>query len=435
VDLLLSGPAAGVGALTYYAQTTGISRLISMEIGGTSTDVMLMNDANVGSAEQIDIAGYTIARSAIEIHTVGAGGGTIARVDEAGMLRVGPRGAGAQPGPACYGRGGGDPTVTDAQLLLGRLRPGAYAGGSMRLELELARRAIAEEIAQPLGLSEQNAAAGIIRLASQRMAQAVEKISIQRGIDPRRFTLVACGGAGPMHGVEVARLLDMRQVHVPRQSGAFCAFGMLNSDMCQEFERPVLERLDEGTRGRLDATIAELTCAAESFLKTQGFPLSPDHLTHEADMRYAGQQWSLRLPLTRFDGDVAIRKRFEAEYDLLFGHVQPGGTIEITAFRVVARGKMAKVPLVPLPTRTGTPTMTERRPVYFDSTGSLVDTPVVPGTEMAAGMVMPGPVIVEEATTTVVVAPDDLLQVDRFGDYLIRIGPASQPDETQKRRT
>jgi N-methylhydantoinase A len=152
-------------------------------------------------------------------------------------------------------------------------------------------------------------------------------------------------------------------------------------------------------------------------------------------MRYAGQQWSLRLPLTRFDDDVAIRKRFEAEYDLLFGHVQPGGTIEITAFRVVARGKMAKVPLVPLPTRTGTPTMTERRPVYFDSTGSLVDTPVVPGTEMAAGMVMPGPVIVEEATTTVVVAPDDLLQVDRFGDYLIRIGPASQPDETQKRRT
>ena len=426
VDLLLSGPAAGVGALKYFGRATGIPQLISMEIGGTSTDVMLMDSGQVGSAEQIETAGYTIARSAIAIYTVGAGGGTIATVDQAGLLHVGPRGAGADPGPACYGKGGSDATVTDAQLVLGRLRSGAYAGGSVSLDATHAHEALSKRIAEPLGVSVIAAAAGIVRLASQRMAQAVEKISIRSGIDPRHFALVACGGAGPMHGVEVARLLGMPFVHVPKQSGAFCAFGMLNSDVRQEFEQPLLIMLDEAAK--MAPIMADLERTGLTFLKQEGFPDSPDCIGYQVDLRYVGQQWTIRLNLSRHDQVAAIRDNFEAEHDRLFGHVQPGGSIEITNCRVVAYGRMPEVPHLALPLTNDAPRISERRLVHFDR-DMVVMTPVVSGFDMMPGMTMSGPLIIEEATTTILVAPNDALQVDCFGDYLIKVAGESNGHE------
>ena len=426
VDLLLSGPAAGVGALKYFGRSTGIPRLISMEIGGTSTDVMLMDSGQGGSAEQIETAGYTIARSAIAIHTVGAGGGTIATVDQAGLLHVGPRGAGADPGPACYGKGGSDATVTDAQLVLGRLRSGAYAGGSVSLDATCAHNALSKRIAQPLGVSVIAAAAGIVRLASQRMAQAVEKISIRSGIDPRHFALVACGGAGPMHGVEVARMLGMPFVHVPKQSGAFCAFGMLNSDVRQEFERPLLIMLDEAAK--MAPIMADLERSGLTFLKQEGFPDSLDCMGFQVDMRYVGQQWTIRLNLSRHDQVPAIREKFEAEHERLFGHVQPGGSIEITNCRVVVHGRMPEVPHLALPLTNDAPRVSEKRLVHFDRDMAVM-TPVVSGFDMMPGMTMVGPLIIEEATTTILVAPNDALQVDCFGDYLIKIAGESNGHE------
>ncbi|MGH6631267.1 MAG: hydantoinase/oxoprolinase family protein, partial [Burkholderiales bacterium] len=237
VNLVLSGPAAGVGALDLYRPLAGSNDLIAMEIGGTSCDVTMMSNAVVQATDQLLIGGYHVSVPAVEIYTVGAGGGTIAAVDAAGLLTVGPGGAGAQPGPAAYGLGGQNPTVTDALLVLGRLRSGPLAGGAVSLDMEKAVAAIRRNIAQPLKLGVREAAVGIVRLLEQNLLHAVETISTERGYNPRRFTLVACGGAGPMHGVSVARALGCARVYVPRQAGAFCAIGMLHADLRQDFQR------------------------------------------------------------------------------------------------------------------------------------------------------------------------------------------------------
>ena len=253
VNLLLSGPAAAVGALNYYRHAIDGSaigpedagNLISMEIGGTSCDVMLMSRGEVAMKDDLMIAGYHVSIPSIDIHTIGAGGGTIAGVDTAGMLYVGPQGAGAHPGPACYGLGGTEPTVTDAQLVLGRLRPGAYAASGLSLDQDAARTAIETRVAQPLGLSVEDAAAGIIAMLEQNLLHAVEYISIERGYAPRRFTLVAAGGAGPMHGANVARRLGCQRLYVPRDAGALCAIGMLHADVRQDFQSYIKGKLDD----------------------------------------------------------------------------------------------------------------------------------------------------------------------------------------------
>ena len=268
--LLLSGPSAGVGALRYFARAIGSDDLISMEIGGTSCDVMLMARGEVPITDQFTIAQYHLALPSVDIHTIGAGGGTIAGVDTAGMLFAGPQGAGAAPGPAAYLRGGTEPTVTDAQLVLGRLKPGPYAGGSVVLDGEAARRAVDDRVARPLGLSVEAAAAGIIRLVEQNLLHAVQRISIERGHDPRRFVLVACGGAGPMHGAAVGRMLKCPKVYVPRLSGAFCALGMLNSDVRHDLVRAHMASLDAGALAAIAPRFQELEAEARRALAADG---------------------------------------------------------------------------------------------------------------------------------------------------------------------
>ena len=243
VMLVLSGPAAGVGALKGCAAPGEAANLISMEIGGTSCDVMVMAKGQVPVADELVIDGYHLTTPSVEIHTVGAGGGAIAWVDDAGLLHVGPQGAGARPGPAAYGLGGENPTVTDAQLVLGRLRPGPLAGG-VTLDGKLARQAIETKLAKPLGLSVEDAASGVIRLLEQNLLHAVERLSIERGHNPATFTLVAAGGAGPMHGAEVARALGCKRALLPRAAGAFCAMGMLQSDVRQDYMHVFLADLD-----------------------------------------------------------------------------------------------------------------------------------------------------------------------------------------------
>jgi N-methylhydantoinase A len=420
VNVVLSGPAAGVGALRYYAGTGGSDRLVSMEIGGTSTDVIVMSGGEVGLADQLDIAGYCVAVPAVDIHTVGAGGGTIAAAQGA-LMGVGPRGAGAVPGPAAYGRGGIEPTVTDAQLVLGRLHPGPYAGGTVTLGLERARAAIEARLARPLGLSLEDAAIGVVRLANQHMRQAVEKISIERGIDVRNFTLVPCGGAGPMHGVEVARALGMARVLVPRQSGAFCALGMLNADVRQDFERSVLERLEEGVLARLEPEIAALEREAGVLLAHESFAGPRASLARALDLRYAGQLWHVRVPWAAGDTVEAIRVRFEAEYDRLYGHIQPGGTIEIGTLRVIATGHLPAIEPIALTESDAAPPAGARRRVWFERHGWREDAAVHVGSGLLPGMRLEGPLIIEEATTTLVAGPGDKVRVDRFGDFVVEV--------------
>ena len=435
VNLLLSGPAAAVGALDHYreiidaggAAGEDAGNLISMEIGGTSCDILLMSGGSVAVKDDLMIAGYHVSTPSVDIHTIGAGGGTIAGVDAAGMLFVGPEGAGADPGPACYGLGGTRPTVTDAQLVLGRLRPGAYAGSGLTLDLGAARRAIGADVAGPLGLSVEDAAAGIIALVEQALLHAVEYISIERGHAPRRFTMVAAGGAGPMHGTPVARGLGCGRVYVPRDAGALCALGMLRSDVRQDFQRYLRGDLDTLDAAEVDDALAGLDDQALAAMDEEGFAPEAVTLERAMDLHYPGQLTSLRVPL---ESDVfrplQARETFEAEYQRLYGHVQPDGRIVCAGLRVTACAP------------TGTPRAAwsdpggatevaggQTRRVWHDGHGWL-DTLVHDGVTLVPGATLTGPAIVEERTTTVLLGPGDRLRVDAAGNFIIDVAPAER---------
>jgi N-methylhydantoinase A len=411
VMLVLSGPAAGVGALKGCAGPGQAANFISMEIGGTSCDVMVMAKGDVPIADSLIIDGYHLTTPSVEIHTVGAGGGTIAWVDSAGLLHVGPQGAGARPGPAAYGLGGEQPTVTDAQLVLGRLRPGPLAGGAVTLDGALARKAIEEKLAKPLGLPVEEAAAGVIRLLEQNLLHAVERLSIERGHNPATFTLVAAGGAGPMHGANVARALGCTRALLPRASGAFCAMGMLQSDVRQDYLKVLLADLDKVEPATLETAFAELDArAADARLREREF-----------DLRYEGQQWPVRVALDGLD-TRGVRTKFESEHQRLYGHIQPQGRIDITALRVIGRTPLDWTPPAARASQTAPPVPRETRKVWIDAAHGWRDVPVYDGEALRPGCKLPGPLLIEERTTTAFIGPRDLLEVDARDDFLVHIG-------------
>ena len=425
VMLVLSGPAAGVGALKGCAAPGEPANLISMEIGGTSCDVMVMARGDVPVADELVIDGYHLTTPSVEIHTVGAGGGTVAWVDDAGLLHVGPRGAGARPGPAAYGLGGEEPTVTDAQLVLGRLRPGPLAGGAVTLDGALARRAIEHRLAKPLGLSVEAAAAGVIRLLEQNLLHAVERLSIERGHNPATFTLVAAGGAGPMHGTAVARALGCRRTLLPRAAGAFCALGMLQSDVRQDYLQVFLADLDKVDTVQLAAGFTQLEARAREALGGDGFSGDGVAIEREMDLRYDGQQWPVRVAIAAAFDATAARQAFEAEHQRLFGHIQPGGRIDITALRVVGRGRLDWTPPAARPAQTAPPIPRETRKVWIDPAHGWRDLPVYDGADLRPGCRMEGPLLIEERTMTAFVGPRDVLEVDVRDDFLIHVGAAA----------
>jgi N-methylhydantoinase A len=424
VTLLLSGPAAGVGALEFYRRAAETDDLISMEIGGTSCDVILMSGGGVAVSDSIRVGGYDLAVPSVDIFTIGAGGGTIAGVDSAGLLFAGPAGAGADPGPAAYGQGGTEPTVTDAQIVLGRLRPGPYAGGAVSLDGDLARSAIERRIADPLGISIEEAAAGVIRLVEQNLLQAVQEISSERGHDPRRFTLVAAGGAGPMHGATVGRLLGCHRVYVPRLSGVFCALGMLHTNVRHDFVRVHLDRLDTVDDAAVGRVFGELAAEANTALAAGGFVPNHRRLTREIDLRYVGQQFDLRVTVddaNAFDA-AAIRAAFEREHDRLFGHVQPDGAVYISKLRLIAVGLLPPLELPTAAPGNGTPPVRETRNAWLDESTGWRDVSVFDGADLAPGHRVLGPALIEAATTTVLVGLGDVLDVDGAGNFRITIG-------------
>ncbi len=424
VSLVLSGPAAGVGALNFFAPSAG-SNLISMEIGGTSCDVTLMSEGQVAVTDDLLINQYHVSVPSVDVHTVGAGGGTIAGVDSAGMLYVGPRGAGSRPGPACYGFGGKDPTVTDAQLVLGRLKPGPMGdSGAIVLDDTLAVKALETKVARPLGVNVETAAAGIIRLLEQKLLHAVERISIERGYDPRRFTLVAGGGAGPLHGASVGRMIGCRTVYVPRVAGAFCALGMLHSNLRQDFMRVVYPvPLDDTGCDGIEQPFGELERKARFTLEQEGFKHDDVQIVRQLDLRYRGQQWSLRVALDDKGLDPSsVRDSFEREYRRQFGHIQPGGTIEITALRVAGIGLLPPLRPTTRTNGTGAPQPIEVRSVYLDDRHGRQPTKIYDGHDLAPGHTLDGPSIINEATTTVFVGPNDRLEIDRMNNFVIHIG-------------
>ena len=419
VNLLLSGPSAGVGAMRHLAAGIGEDNLVSMEIGGTSCDVMLMHRGRVAITDMLSVADYDLVTPSVDIHTVGAGGGTIAGVDPAGLIYAGPQGAGARPGPAAYGLGGIRPTVTDAHLVLGRLRPGPYAGGSVALDLAAAEDAIDREIAAPLGISRTDAAAGMIRIVEQNLLHAVERISIQRGYNPGRFMLIACGGAGPMHGAAIGRQLGARAVYAPRQSGAFCAIGMQHADVRRDFVQVLMRQLDDGVSNQIGRGYADLEAQARAALREEGFEPGSMTFGHELDLHYEGQQWDVRVTLAPDATPDEIRKAFEAEYDRQFGHTNPDGRINVAKLRVVGIGRLPPLEDPVFPRVDGPAVPAESRMVYAEAVGGFVETPVFRGIDLHHGQRFRGPAIIEEETTTVLIGPGDRVAVDALDNYAI----------------
>ncbi len=402
VNSMLSGPAAGVIGAAAQARALGHGDVITYDMGGTSTDTAIVRGGRFALAAEGHVGGLPNRAAQIEINTVGAGGGSIAYLDAGGFLNVGPRSAGADPGPACYGRGGTEPTVTDANVVLGRFLPDARLGGEIRVDAARAAQAVAA-LAARLGLDTVAAAAGIVRIAVTRMTGAIKEISVMRGLDPRDFALLAYGGAGPLHAAQIAAELGIATVIVPPLPGTFSAYGLLVADRRRDFSVTRLMPLAGADLGDLRAVLAPLREAAIAELADDGFDDASTRVECHVDLRYAGQAFELTTPLADDARSVDdLVAAFHALYAERYTHADDG-PVEAVAFRVSAHGITGKPALPALAPARAAPRPVASRPVHFDS--GAVDTPVLERAAMGAGAHVTGPAIVEEDGATTLVPP------------------------------
>ena len=427
VNAVASGPAAGPAAGAHYASTTkSPDRLIVVDMGGTSFDVCLLRDGEAVMSSDIKVADQPIGVNGVEVLSVGAGGGSIAWIDSGNSLRVGPRSAGSQPGPACYGRGGVEPAVTDANLVTGRMAAGAFLGGRRSLDMDLAVKAIDSYIASPLGLDVHTAAAGILTIVNSNMATAIRAVSIERGIDPRDYVMVAGGGAGGLHAAELARMLNIGEVLIPRSAGGLCAFGMAVTPVRHDYVRLAhCNSNGDGVADRINGLLGELMAEGRAHLEADGFNASEIHFSRHLEGRYPGQVHNLTVPLP--DGDIddkflrQLESEFHAEHDKRFTYAMRDQPVECLHWRLTATGNRP-APEGRLERKTtGSIKPTEHRTAYMAAVNSEVTTDIYQGDDLAAGDKITGPAIVEFITTTVVVNPDDVLVVQADGSSLLTI--------------
>jgi N-methylhydantoinase A len=424
--LITSGPAGGALAVQQIGKATGRASLLGIDMGGTSTDISLIHRGEVRMTTEGGIGGYPVKLPMIEINTIGAGGGSLAWLDEWGGLHVGPRSAGADPGPVAYGRGGTDPTVTDANLVLGRLHPDRFLGGEMHLDVDAARRAVTERVATRLGLSCERAAAGILRIANANMERALRVSSAERGYDPRELTLVAFGGAGPLHAAELARAVGIPAVLVPETPGVFSALGLVMADIRHDLVRTHLVRTDELPAERLAALLAELDGQGNEALARDGVEPGRRVLQRTADLRYVGQAYEVNVPVPAGpagpDTPGELARRFHEEHQRLYAHRHPGHPVEIVSLRLTAIGLTAAPPLRPREATRSVPPVRERRPVYFDEEDGWVDCPIYQRADLAPGAELTGPAIVEQMDSTTVIHARQRTVVDGLGNLVISAG-------------
>ncbi|GAA5050134.1 N-methylhydantoinase A [Thermocatellispora tengchongensis] len=414
--MVLSGPAAGVLAAARVAERPEYANQITFDMGGTSTDICLIHEGRPRLDRASQFEGRPLQVAQFDIHTIGSGGGSLARVDAAGMLRVGPESAGAVPGPACYGRGGTRPTTTDAQVVLGRVDPARFLGGEMTLDAEAAREAVRAHVAEPLGLSVEEAAQGILDVADAIMARGVRVVSVNRGYDPRDFMLLPFGGAGPMHAVSVAELVDIRAVLVPPNPGTFSAVGLATSDLTYDFSRTVDAPVDTLTPEGIEELFAGLLGRARDRLARV------EHLTtgrienRLARFRYAWQDNDVEVLLRPGPVDeeslADALDRFHAQHEFEFGHSDKDARVELVAVAVEVHG------VLPRPSRRSAPPAGAAAPapvsvrqVFFRGPGWTA-TPVYERAGLAPGAAFHGPAIVEEREATTVVPPGTRVRVD-----------------------
>lgn len=427
---LLSGPAGGVTAGARLSRLCGLNKVITVDMGGTSCDVALIiggrPDLGYGGA----IAGQHVALPSLDIDTVSAGGGTLASVDEHGVLTVGPDSAGSVPGPACYGRGGTRPTVTDANLLLGYLSGESRLGGSLALDEQAARQAMREHVADPLGLDVIDAARGVVDVVNIQMQEAIKGISTARGHDLRDFTLIGFGGAGPVHAAALAEELHMAGVLIPASPGVFSALGLLMADVQHDYVRSRLDSLTRLTAEQVRAEFRSLTEVARADLRGEGFADSQIELDLALDMRYAGQGYEVRVPVSEsmiLDGFDVARKAFDDEHLERFGHSAPSEPVEVVSYRITARGRVPEVRFADAASRGRTlaDALAGTRPVRFGD--HAVDCPVYARDRLDPGLEFVGPAIVDQDDTTVVILPGQPARVDTWLNLRLGRRPAGVP--------
>jgi len=437
VFMVESGPAAGVIASANLGSVIGSDDVISFDMGGTTAKVGLIQggtpsvtkDYSVGAHASagvggLSLSGYPVRTPVIDLVEIGAGGGSIAWVDSGGMLRVGPRSAGADPGPVCYRQGGTEPTVTDANVVLGRLNPAYFLGGEIALDVEGARRAIAERCAGPLGLDVVEAANGIVEIANAAMVNALHLISVQRGYDPRDFVLIGFGGAGPVHANAIQRECEVPTLVIPQAPGIFSATGLLGTDLKRDSSLTLLRPLEDIDVEEIERAFAGLEETGAAELAREGLPRERIAFVRQVDMRYVGQSFELTTPLAEGSFDAAqagaLRERFHAEHDRVYGFSAPSEAVELVSLRLTTVGRIEKLPLRQLERFEGTPAPKEHRQVFFAEADGFVECPIHDRYALGAGASFAGPAVVEELDSTVVVHPGFGVEVDDVGNLLIR---------------
>jgi N-methylhydantoinase A len=438
VYMVESGPAAGVIAAGAFAELHGYRQVISFDMGGTTAKVGLIQDGQPRLCTEFEVggqaitplgegrgSGYPVRTPVIDLVEVGAGGGSEAWLDAGGALRVGPRSAGAMPGPVCYGQGGTIPTITDANLLLGRLNPAFFLGGEIALDLDASREAILEQCAQPLGLEPVEAANGIVDIANAHMMGAMRLISIQRGYDPRDFLLVAFGGAGPLHANALARELDIPTILIPPSPGIASALGMLMTDIKHEFVATRRHLLSQLAPTALDALFADFVAQGEALLAREGVAAPQRHMLRSVELRYQGQshELSIAVPsgaLTPQHLDT-LQEQFHAAHAQAYGYAAPEDPIELVNVRLTAIGTSPKLRLHALPHGNGdtTEAVKGQRQVWFSEASRFFLCPILDRARLRWDDVIPGPAVIEELDATTVIHPDYQARVDQHGNLLL----------------
>ncbi|ROS38843.1 hydantoinase/oxoprolinase family protein [Amycolatopsis thermoflava] len=421
--MVLSGPSTGVVGAAEIARAAGYPDIITFDVGGTSSDVSLVQDGVPKSSSGTEIDGRPVRAPMLDIHTVGAGGGSIAWIDAGGALKVGPGSAGADPGPACYGRGT-EPTVTDANVVLRVLNPEYLLDGQMKIDAEAARRAVST-VAGPLGMDVLDAAQGIVRVITANMARAIRVISVQRGYDPRDYVLVPFGGAGPLHAVRLARELGMRTVLVPETPGAQCAAGLLMTDIRADFLRTRISPPDETT---VAGVFAELEAEATAWLAAENVPAERRRVERFAEMRYAGQNHELPVPVP--EGEVTadtvaqLTKRFAAEHERMYGYSSAEDEVQVVTFRLRAIGEVSRAELhrAPLGDADASAAIRATREVYLPESGGFTECPVYDRRLLEPGHRVDGPAVVEQMDTTTLLLPGDVAVVDELRNLVVTVG-------------
>jgi N-methylhydantoinase A len=427
VRTILSGPACSPAAAAYLASPLNLKDLITIDMGGTSFDVCLIKDGQPCTALETAVAGvYHLKLPLIDVHTIGAGGGSVAWLDPMRVLHVGPRSAGALPGPACYGKGGTEPTSTDADLLLGYLNPDYFLGGEMTINVELARKAVKEKIADPLGMDVIDAARAIRKIIDHGMSDAISQVSVERGEDPRKYMLVAAGGAGPVHVASLAKPLGIKQVLISRSSSIFCALGSIIADLRHDLVKSVVSKTSQVNAGALNGAFLDMQAEGDKYLDREGITAADRYYRKSIDMRYKGQFHEVELPISEAklsdEGIDHIVEDFHKKHEELYAYRDVVET-EMINLRLAACGKVVTPARRTMKEKSADAAgfVKEKRDVYFEEKYGFVPTKIYDGDTMVAGNIVDGPAIIEQRTTTVVVPPDARLEVTEYGDYLMKL--------------